>query len=634
MIRMSFNSQPAAVPPASWRTPPLDPGAWRKGAQWRRGLGLPLLASVASFALSYRGLGFDIWDTLAISLVIFGGMGVSRVIYVNDVLRRAAERRASDVAELYRSSLRCLAAAIDARDAHTRDHVRLVEFVAMEIASEMNLSADEREGIRTAALLLDVGTLGVPENILLQSGRPSAEEFAAIHNHPILGAEILEEVPFPWPVQRLIRAHHERWDGTGYPDRLKGEEIPLGARILAVADVYGALVSNRSFRRGWPHEQALAHIRRSAGTHFDPEVVKVFLRIAYRIPREGLSRSVRDSERAATSIARATQEFVWLWDISQSANSTLDLRETLQTVARKVAEHMDCDACAIFLKDQDGVGLTCQAEYPGEPAVLQGAKVKVGDPGTGQVARDGRPAIIRPGRDSVRAGDGTPSAVPYDWAAISPLGAGSASLGTINLYRSGRDFSIEELDLLNSLARHAAVPLANASLYESARQGAERDALTGLHNVRYLCTRVEQEFARSSRSGRPFSIIAVDLDNFKSVNDTLGHQAGDALLRDVSQLLASAVRDYDSVVRYGGDEFVIVLSEASEDDARETIARLDRLVTEYASGLPGLAAIGFGASFGAATFPRDGSDMKALLEVADARMYNCKRSSRASRQAA
>jgi diguanylate cyclase (GGDEF)-like protein len=126
----------------------------------------------------------------------------------------------------------------------------------------------------------------------------------------------------------------------------------------------------------------------------------------------------------------------------------------------------------------------------------------------------------------------------------------------------------------------------------------------------------------------------VDLDNFKSVNDTLGHQAGDALLRDVSQLLASAVRDYDSVVRYGGDEFVIVLSEASEDDARETIARLDRLVTEYASGLPGLAAIGFGASFGAATFPRDGSDMKALLEVADARMYNCKRSSRGSRQAA
>lgn len=634
MIRLISRPQPLQSASTSLPSPSLNPGAWREGAKWRRGLGLPLLASLSAFVLSYRGLGFDIWDTLAISLVIFGGLGVIRVIYVNDVHRRAAERRASDVTELFRSTLRCLAAAIDARDAHTRDHVRLVEFVATELATEMGISQDETEGIRTAALLLDVGTLGVPENILLKSGRPSAEEFAAIHNHPVLGAEILEEVPFPWPVQRMIRSHHERWDGTGYPDRLQGEEIPLGARILAVADVYGALVSNRSFRRGWPHEQALAHIRRGAGSHFDPEVVKVFLRIAYRIPRAGLSKSVRDSERAATTIARATQEFVWLWDISQSANSTLDLQETLQTVARKVAEHMDCDACAIFLKDADGVGLTCQAEYPGEPAILLGAKVTVGEPGTGQVARDGRPAIIRSGRDSVRTGDGTPSRVPYDWAAISPLGAGSASLGTINLYRSGRDFSIEELDLLNSLARHAAVPLANASLYEAARQGAERDALTGLHNVRYLYNRVEQEFARSNRTGRPFSIIAVDLDNFKSVNDTLGHQAGDALLRDVSQMLASAVRDYDSVVRYGGDEFVIVLSEASEEDARETIARLDRLMTDYASRLPGLVAIGFGASFGAATFPRDGADMKALLEVADARMYNSKRSTRGSRRAA
>ncbi len=634
MIRHLGTTLPAEASTHQARPSQLDPGAWRLGKKWREGLGLPLLSSLAAFAISYRGLGFDIWDTLAISLVVFGGMGVGRVLYVNDVRRRASERRARDVMDLYYSTLRCLAAAIDARDCHSRDHVRLVEFVAMEICSEMGLKGDDVEGIRTAALLLDVGMLGIPENILLQSGRPTAEEFAAIHNHPVLGAEILEEVPFPWPVQRLIRSHHERWDGTGYPDRLQGEEIPLGARILAVADVYGALVSNRAFRRGWPHEQALAHIRRGAGAHFDPDVVKAFLKVAYRIPRAGLSRSVRDGEGAASTIARATQEFVWLWDISQSASCTLDLNETLQTVARKVAEHLDCDACAIFLKDADGVGLTCQAEFPGEPAVLKGAKAAVGEPGTGQVARDGRPAIIRPGRDSLRAGDGSVTQVPYDWAAISPLGAGAASLGTINLYRSGRDFSIEELDLLNSLARHAAVPLANASLYEAARQGAERDPLTGLHNVRYLCNRVEQEFARSARTGKPFSIIAVDLDNFKSVNDTLGHQAGDALLRDVSQLLASAVRDYDSVVRYGGDEFVIVLSEASEDDARETIARLGRMVTDYASRLPGLAAMGFGASFGAATYPRDGGDMKALLEVADARMYNSKRTSRAARQAA
>lgn len=603
-------------------------------SQALRGAAVPTVAGLAVLAALSAAPVFGLPVRIALALAAAGFATLARLLCLAHVRYRMAVRSRSDLRDLYHSTLRCLAAAIDARDCHAKDHVLLVEFVACEIARELGLDEEESEGLRTAALLLDIGTLGVPEHILLQSGRPTPDEFASIHNHPIIGAQVLEDVAFPWPVQRIIRSHHERWDGDGYPDRLKGDEIPLGSRILAVADVYSALMSNRSYRRGWTHEQAMAHIRRGSGGHFDPAVVKVFLRIAYKIPRSGLCAGTYSGERMSSSIARANQEFVGLWELSQSASNSLDLEHTLEAVAWKISEFLDSDACAIFLKETDGTGLRCECEYPRGNAGLMGYRASLGDAGTGAAARDGRPVIIRPSRDCLCGSGSDAPEQAFAWAAIAPLRSGSSTLGTINLYRKERDFSIEELDLLNALARHAAVPIGNASLYEEARQSAECDPLTGLHNVRYLCSRAEQEFARATRIGRPFSIIAVDLDHFKAVNDTLGHQAGDALLRDMSQLFASAVRDYDSVVRYGGDEFVVILPEASAEDAADTVRRLDCLVRDYASRLPGLVSVGFGASFGSATFPEDGRDMKGLLAAADARMYRSKREHGGGREAA
>ena len=135
----------------------------------------------------------------------------------------------------------------------------------------MGLDGDELEGLNTGALLHDIGKLGVPEYVLLKPGRLTDEEFAKIKKHPEIGAAILDPVEFPWPVLPVVKYHHEKWDGTGYPEGLEGEDIPLTARILAVADVYDALTSNRSYRNAWTHERALDVIqRRTPGTHFDP----------------------------------------------------------------------------------------------------------------------------------------------------------------------------------------------------------------------------------------------------------------------------------------------------------------------------------------------------------------------------
>lgn len=173
-----------------------------------------------------------------------------------------------------------LARAIDARDAYTGDHsARLAEW-ALAIADEMGLSEAEKQNLHWAALLHDIGKLGIPDEILLKPGTLSPEERENMKQHPLIGAQIVGVVPRLQPVAEIIAAHHERWDGSGYPRGLKGEEIPLGARILAVVDSYGAMVDERVYRSARSHEEAVAEIRRLRGKLYDPQVVDAFLRVA------------------------------------------------------------------------------------------------------------------------------------------------------------------------------------------------------------------------------------------------------------------------------------------------------------------------------------------------------------------
>ncbi len=186
------------------------------------------------------------------------------------------QRHIERLAELYLGTIKSLALAIDAKDQYTHQHILRVQRYAVAIAKQIGLTGDALEAVNTGALLHDIGKLGVPDYILLKPGRLTDEEFAKIKKHPAIGAAILEAVNFPWPVLPVVKSHHERWDGTGYPDGLRGEDIPLSARILAVADVYDALTSSRSYRSAWTPDAALEEIRRNAGAQFDPAVVHAF----------------------------------------------------------------------------------------------------------------------------------------------------------------------------------------------------------------------------------------------------------------------------------------------------------------------------------------------------------------------
>ena len=199
---------------------------------------------------------------------------------------------AEQVSKLHLRTIETLALAIEAKDETTGEHLQRVRVYAMELANELGLSEDEKEALQAASVLHDIGKLAIPEHIISKPGKLTPEEFEKMKIHPIVGAEILEQVHFPYPVVPIVRAHHEKWDGSGYPSGLAGEAIPIGARILAAVDCLDALASDRQYRKALPLDQAMAQVAAEAGSSFDPKIVAILQRryielekAAHELPR-------------------------------------------------------------------------------------------------------------------------------------------------------------------------------------------------------------------------------------------------------------------------------------------------------------------------------------------------------------
>jgi len=173
--------------------------------------------------------------------------------------------------------VRSLAAAVDAKDPYTKGHSDRVAQYATKIAQHMTFSRDQQLALEIAAYLHDIGKIGIKEHILSKPGILSEGEMAEMRHHPLIGANILKPVGFPWSVAPIVRHHHERWDGTGYPAGLRGDEIPFLARVLSVADAFEAMTADRPYRAARTYEDAIQELERCAGTHFDPDIVTSFV---------------------------------------------------------------------------------------------------------------------------------------------------------------------------------------------------------------------------------------------------------------------------------------------------------------------------------------------------------------------
>jgi diguanylate cyclase (GGDEF)-like protein/putative nucleotidyltransferase with HDIG domain len=526
-----------------------------------------------------------------------------------------------------------------------------VRTYAVEIAKEIGLSSDEIEALRAAALLHDIGKLAVPEHIINKPGRLTPEEFEKMKVHPLVGAEILERVAFPYPVAPIVRSHHERWDGSGYPAGLAGEEIPIGARILAVVDCLDALASDRQYRPAMPLDQAMRQVKEQADTWFDPKIVSLLeqryvdmeklaqtqeagflpsgfsksLRVERGLaPATGFEKSADNSPAESdflTSIASARQEAQAMFDLSQDLGNSLSLSETLSVLSMRLRKLVPYDSIAVFVNRN---GWLLPELVSGENfRVLSSLKIRVGEGLCGWVAENCKPIIN--GNPQVEAGY---SADPEKYAALSsalavPLQGLNGVVGVLAMYHSGQDaFTPDHLRILLAVASKVALSVENAIKYQQAESSATTDFLTGLPNARSLFVHLAQEVARCRRMKNSLAVMVCDIDGLKKINDSFGHLEGDKLLREFSIRLKDACRGYDYVARMGGDEFVVMAPGLTSDTVLEKAERLNQAAIEAGRLTCGREVISL--SVGTAFCPEDGYDVEALLAEADRRMYSVK----------
>ncbi len=543
------------------------------------------------------------------------------------------------LADLYLSTIKSLALAIDAKDQYTHQHILRVQRYAVAVAKKLGLSGDELEAINTGALLHDIGKLGVPEYVLLKPGRLTEDEYAKIKQHPEIGAAILSPVEFPWPVLPVVKSHHERWDGKGYPEGLAGENIPRSARILSVADVYDALTSNRSYRHAWDHQKAVEEIARSAGTQFDPVIVEAFLAVIEEIVTEMAAEKKQTeehrapqvvatdkSDEAVRHIQRNSSELWALYEVAQTLSSSLGLGETLEILGNKLGAILPNTTCLFLLKSEEPETLVVRTAVGANSEFLAGARTLNATSSSYVVAQTQQTYLGAFDLDDLlMVNSPTAAWQPMGTCLIVPIVHQGEMLGTINLYHPQTDaFGPHDRHLLETIAERAAMALYNGILFDRTRSHALTDPLTGLFNVRYLTQYVEERCKPLNGMPEPFALLCLDLDSFKPINDNFGHQKGDEVLRDLSALFLAHIREGDVAARYGGDEFLIVLQGAGANEAEEMAQRLNRVVEEYDPGLVHErlgVALRLGVSVGYGCFPQDGQDCAALISAADTQMY-------------
>jgi diguanylate cyclase (GGDEF)-like protein/putative nucleotidyltransferase with HDIG domain len=560
------------------------------------------------------------------------------------------------LSQLHLATAEALATAIDAKDQTTHCHVRRVQIYAAGMGEVFGLSANEIAALKAGALLHDIGKLAVPPHILNKPGPLTPAEFEKMKIHTVVGAQILGRVDFPYPVIPIIRHHHEQWDGRGYPDRLRGEQIPITARIISVVDCFDSIREDRPFRRGMTMDEATALLLRGAGIHFDPVVVEQFLkhlpRFDEKIAELGLQHQPanysteppiqlstvdmaqtreRGSFIAYDQIKKAHREVYALYEIARTFGTSLDIAHTLEILVDKVGHVVPFDTCCVYLYD-DSKGYATARHVVGKNAQkLATRSITLGEGVTG-FALANRSAVnqLHPSLDFT---DINPEAgVKYRSMAALPLFKDDVLLGALSVYSSELDqYTDDQMRVLETVTRLASDALSNAMQHAEAESHALTDPLTGLPNARYLALRFEEEAARARRTDRTFQVVMLDLDEFKNVNDTYGHKAGDKMLREVAHLIEGQLREYDFLARYGGDEFVALVQEVVGSQVEELCARIETAVSKFSLSLGRNRFARVGISVGTATFGIDGNTLDQLVIAADNEMYRVKSTHRLGR---
>jgi diguanylate cyclase (GGDEF)-like protein/putative nucleotidyltransferase with HDIG domain len=568
-------------------------------------------------------------------------------------------RRLQEVADLRMSVIESLAIAIDAKDQTTQGHVHRTRVYSVELGKLLNVTNSELEALRAGALLHDIGKLAVPDFILNKPGKLSSAEFEKMKIHSAVGADIIRRVNFPYPVEDIVRFHHEKWDGTGYPTGLKGEQIPLVARIISVVDFYDSTRCERPYRAGMTREESLALLRRLSAKAFDPAVVESFVKnveafdalisesdlkeqvqSVVEVSATDRSRAVcvhpessvtREAAAGFRSIADAQREVSALHEIAQTIGSSLNLQDTAALVTAKLRNIVPFDTCVVFaLGEKSDKAATIHASGVNAEFFSE-RSLAVGEGITGWVIANAR--AMHGGQPELDL-----AGVPEEVAACvrsvisAPLLREDGAFGAITLYSSARaPYTVEHARLLETVCLHASNALSNALAFERTKASALTDSLTGLPNARALQMALEQRVAECRRLGRePLAVLSVDVDNFSKFNEEFGHVLGDRLLASVAEVVKAQLRQMDSLARYAGDEFVAILPTATAEVAAMVAERIRTAVESHKFEVKTARAVQVGVSVGFACFPSKGETADELILAATQDMRRNKQGRRVS----
>jgi putative two-component system response regulator len=534
-----------------------------------------------------------------------------------------------------------LAKLSESRDPETGAHIERVQSYARLLAQYLSATGQfhdviDSEFVRLifqTAPLHDIGKVGIPDNVLLKPGKLTDQETTIMRTHVTLGAQTLEASLQRFPGVRFLQmardiaaAHHEKWDGSGYPNRLKATEIPLAARIVAVADAYDAITSRRVYRDAMSHAQAKAIILHERGAHFDPDVVDAFVNTEFQFT--AIKEQFRDvdgpalpSEPALPAEPRAdvlnkvlvVDDDASLRDLLTHFLNLLGFESIACSSGAEALEQLEFHRPRLIVSDwempgMDGLELCRRVRarsgaahvhfimltmHTGKEQLCQAFDAGVDDFINKPVTESNLMARLRAGLRAIELNDD-----------LMAQNKGSQQLN-------------EQLTNLNSKLQKLAIT----------------DDLTGLYNRRQAMHRLEEHWSLCHRYQRPVAAVALDIDHFKQINDVYGHIAGDAVLRQVSDILRKCVRNSDILSRVGGEEFLIVLPCQTLQEA-EVCAHRCREAIAGADFHSGDSTMRVTISAGIATRRANMQHCADLLKEADIALYAAKKAGRNAVRAA
>lgn len=567
-----------------------------------------------AIAFERRQSAFKIWreQFLWLSLNYFGGASVAAVLVVyaksmdwavigvivpllaisyltfRTTLGRLDDATAhlKQLNHLYLSTIETLAMAVDAKDQVTHGHIRRVQKYALGLAEFLGIRDEKQiKAIEAAALLHDMGKLAIPEYILNKPGRLTPLEFDKMKLHAGIGADILSSIDFPYPVVPIVRHHHENWDGTGYPDGLRGTTIPLGARILSVVDCYDALTSDRPYRPRLSSPDALRVILERRGAMYDPIVVDAFAENLRVLEESARDISIESStlkqiaELNSPATLRQLQNSTFLsgaefdpapvppkWVLGFTGD--VEIAELAATALRHVANAVPATACAIYLVDSDGASLYT-ASVTGEiPRTYLGKRTDFGRRVCGWVAANKVSAVNAMAALDFDDGVGTGG---LQSSLLCPLLLNHELVGVLGLYsRAKENFTGHHQVTVEQFSQTVAKALrATASLQEP------ESPVGGLAQ---LITKAE-----GTSSWWPVGVVVVRLE--KPVDAVVEEDA-------VQKTLKGTIRAEDFLLPIGRDSFLLLLLRSNNAITRQVASRLrQQLAASRVSGIVEWASV-------------------------------------------